>query len=86
MDVINYYVTVEHENELARRRVATPPPPPPPPPEDELPHNTVVALPQINRLVTAFSWLHATEIVHRAGGSPSGVLGCVEPTLSSDQV
>ena len=50
MAVINYYVTVEREAELARNRVVTPPPTPPPPvPTDELPHNTVVALPCINR-------------------------------------
>ena len=70
IEVINYFVTVEHENELARysintqtsfimftallhhvhrQRVVTPPPPPPPEPEDELPHNTVIALPKINK-------------------------------------
>ncbi len=59
LEVINYYVIKEHEAELARNRVATPPPPPPPAvPEDELPHNTVVALPKINRCVQVFIYCY----------------------------
>ena len=49
--VINYYVEVEYENELARRRVVTPPPAPPTDLGEELPHNTIVSLPKINKLV-----------------------------------
>ena len=49
--VINYYVEVEYENELARRRIVTPPPAPPPDLGEELPHNTIVSLPKINKLV-----------------------------------
>ena len=51
IEVINYFVEVEHKNEMARRRVVTPPPPPPPEPEEELPHNTTVALPKIKRSI-----------------------------------
>ena len=47
--VINYYVEVEYENELARRRVVTPPPAPPSDPGEELPHNTIISLPKINK-------------------------------------
>ena len=45
--VINYYVEVEYENELARRRVVTPPTDL----GEELPHSTIVSLPKINKLV-----------------------------------
>ncbi len=49
--VINYYAEVEYENELARRRVVIPPPAPPPDLGEELPHNTIVSLPKINKSV-----------------------------------
>jgi hypothetical protein len=49
--VINYYAEVEYANELARRRVVIPPPAPPPDLGEELPHNTIVSLPKINKLV-----------------------------------
>ena len=49
--VINYYVEVEYKNELARRRVVTPLPAPPTDLGEELPHNTIVSLPKINKLV-----------------------------------
>ena len=49
INVINYYVEIEHENELVRRRVVTPPPHPPSDSGEELPHNTIVSLPKINK-------------------------------------
>ena len=49
IDVINYYVEIEHENELARKRSVAPPPPPPSDPGEELPHNTIISLPKINK-------------------------------------
>ena len=49
INVINYYVEIEHENELARRRVVTPPPHPPSDCGEELPHNTIISLPRINK-------------------------------------
>ena len=49
VDVINYYVEIEHENELARKRSVAPPPPPPTDPREELPHNTIISLPKINK-------------------------------------
>ena len=48
VSVINYYVEIEHENELARRHAVTPPPRPPSDSGEELPHNTIVSLPKIN--------------------------------------
>ena len=93
IEVINYYVEIEHENELARRRVVTPPPPPPPDPGEELPHNTIVSLPKINKLVGCYNahthtrtHTHTHTHVHTHTSDLSGSLHVQVMKLAEDQI
>lgn len=50
IEVINYLIAAEHENELSRQKPPTPPPPQPPSPElQDVLRNAIIALPKIHQ-------------------------------------